>query len=195
MEETAARPSRSVTEPGGPEPAPDPTGDEPPGVASPRRSWMIGMIVLVVAAILLASLTAFNYGRIGQADSVRLREQTILQIARQGVLNVTSLSHQNIDATLKNLVDGSTGEFRKQFEGRSSTFKDMVAQSAVVSEGTITEAGIESSDDHSGKAIVAVRAKVSNKAAPQGEQRQYRMAVNVVREGDRWLVSGLEFVP
>lgn len=202
MEETAAQSGGAVTEardpgPPGTEVVTEPDAADPPevGLAAPGRAWKISVLLLVLVAAALGSLTAYNAVQTGQAGAVGTREETILRVARQGVLNVTSLSHRSIDSDIQRLIDGSTGEYRKQFEGRSSVFRDMVAESAVVSEGTITEAGIENSDEHSGKVLVAARAEVSNKDAPQGEQRQYRMAVTVVREGDRWLVSGLEFVP
>lgn len=201
MEESATQPAGAVTaqaEPPDPEERAHTSHDAPEApktaASAPGRAWVVVVSLFALLAITLGSLTAYNIHRIARTEAVQAREETILRVARQGVLNVTTLSHESIDADIKRLIDSSTGEYRRQFEGRSSTFRDMVAESAVASEGTITEAGIESSEETSGKALVAVRAEVSNKAAPEGEQRQYRMAVNVVREGDRWLVSGLEFV-
>jgi Mce-associated membrane protein len=42
--------------------------------------------------------------------------------------------------------------------------------------------------------LAAVSATVQNADAPTGEQRQYRMKMQLQHDGDRWLVSDLEFV-
>jgi Mce-associated membrane protein len=59
----------------------------------------------------------------------------------------------------------------------------------------VVEAALSSSDGTTAVALAAVRATVGNAAAPEGQQRQYRLRITLEKTGETWLVANLEFVP
>lgn len=71
----------------------------------------------------------------------------------------------------------------------------MVRQGKVDSTGTADEAGVSELTHDTATVLVAVRSTVKNTQTPQGAPRMYRMSVKLAKEGDKWLVSGMQFVP
>lgn len=61
-------------------------------------------------------------------------------------------------------------------------------------EGTVTEAGIESVSADSARVLVAVSVKTSNIAAPEQRPRLWRMRIDVQRVGDVAKVTNVGFV-
>jgi len=69
-----------------------------------------------------------------------------------------------------------------------------VVENKVSSTGTILRAAIVSADLDSAVVLVAMDASVKNVGAPEGRLSHYRIQVDVVLDGGRWLVSRLQFV-
>ncbi|MGH4022933.1 MAG: hypothetical protein ACRDT0_27605 [Pseudonocardiaceae bacterium] len=166
-------------------------GDERP----PRsRRYLAALATLTVLAVVLIVGGVILSVRVYQADVESDRRAEALQTARQMVLNLTTINHKTADRDVQRLLDGATGPFADEFGG-SQPFVDMVRQSKVNSTGQVASAGVERVDENRARVLVAVRSEVRNTAAPEGgEPRNYRLGVDLQREGDRWLVSNMEFI-
>ena len=119
-----------------------------------------------------------------------------LAAARQTCVNFVSISASTVDADLKRISDGATGEFKDEFTQDTAQVKAAVVQNKVDSHGTVLRAGIVSADKHSAVVLVAVDATVKNTSAPDGRLSHYRIQVNMARDAasGRWLVAQLQFV-
>ena len=156
-----------------------------------RRWLLIGLLallaVLAVAALLLGL-------RVREAQAVEDRREDALRYARQMALNLTSISVEDLDADIEQVLDGATGEFEEDFAKRSDNLRDVLTKNEVVSEGTVIEAALVRADEETATALVVVDATVRNSANPQGGVNTYRMKLELERQGERWLTSLLEFV-
>lgn len=114
--------------------------------------------------------------------------------ARQSALNFTSLDYRHYDRDSANVLEGATGDFKKQFAAQTEQLTKLVAANKSVSEGQVLEAGIVRSDEHSARVLVVADSKVTNTAAPKGEARTYRLQLDLVHRDGRWLTSDVEFV-
>ena len=56
------------------------------------------------------------------------------------------------------------------------------------------DAGIVSDDADSARVLVVADSTVTNSADAKPSKRHYRMQLDLVRHGSRWLVSDLQFV-
>ncbi|MEU1273891.1 hypothetical protein [Streptomyces sp. NPDC005799] len=149
---------------------------------------------LVVATLLTTAAALWLSLRLHDQHEKDMRRQDILSAARQSALNFTSLDYRHYDRDSANVLDGATGDFKKQFSAQTQDLTKLVAENRSVSEGQVLDAGIVRSDAHSARVLVVADSKVTNTAVPKGETRTYRLQLDLVHRAGRWLTSDVEFV-
>ncbi|GGO98473.1 hypothetical protein GCM10012280_62700 [Wenjunlia tyrosinilytica] len=175
------------------------------GVTSPPRRALVAAVVaarrgraLPVGLALALALVAVPAGWLGvqqhRQHQQERRDQDILAAARQSALNFTSLDYRHYDRDSQNVLSGATGDFKRQFAAQTRQLTKLVAQNRSVSQGQVLEAGIADADDESARVLVVADSTVTNVAAPKGRSRNYRLQLDLVHEGGRWLTSDVEFV-
>ena len=168
--------------------------DEEPAGPGRRGRLLAWALLLVLAAVLVAGglLGRHWYDQRQLADA---RSQA-LAAARQECVNFVSISAAGVDADLKRIADGATGQFKDEFTQDTAQVKAAVVQNKVDSHGSVLRAGVVSADRRSAVVLVAVDATVKNSSAPDGRLSHYRIQVNMARDAasGRWLVAQLQFV-
>ncbi|MFI0906808.1 hypothetical protein ACH4TE_25280 [Streptomyces sioyaensis] len=162
-------------------------------VRAARESRVLPVVLAGVLAVLVV-LSGFFGVRLYQQHREEQRNQDILAAARQAAVNFTSLDYRHYDRDGKNVLKGATGDFKKQFTAQAKQLTKLVTGNKSVSEGHVLEAGIAKAGDRSAQVLVVADSRVTNVAAPQGQARNYRLQLDLVREGGRWLTSNVEFV-
>ncbi|WP_155906488.1 MULTISPECIES: mammalian cell entry protein [unclassified Mycolicibacterium] len=152
---------------------------------------VIGLILVVALSALVGWLVVRTH-RVTQGDD---RQSQIVQAARQGALNLTTINWQHADADVQRILDSATGEFYDDFAKRSAPFIKVVKEAKSTSTGSITEAGLESEAGDAAQVLVAVAVKTANVGAAEQEPREWRMRISVQKVGDVMKVSNVEFVP
>jgi len=167
-----------------------------------RRNPLTGASPVRLALILGTSLTVALTAVCGwlgyQTIEARKAEQTrdtLLQVARQGAVNLTTIDYEHAEADVQRILDSATGEFYDEFNSRSAPFVDVVRKAQSKSEGTVTEAGMESITGQEGQVLVAVSVKTTTRGAPDEQPRYWRMRLTVTQSGAETKVSKVEFVP
>lgn len=118
-----------------------------------------------------------------------------LEAATKMVTAFNNLSHEDVDATLEAVREMSTGEFLKQYNAGAKGLSKGLQQAESTLQSEVVWAGLVAGDDDSATVILAVEGVVSNKATDFEKQaRQYRIQVDLVRDGDRWLTNDLQYV-
>ncbi|MEU6506027.1 hypothetical protein [Streptomyces sp. NPDC046942] len=149
---------------------------------------------LVAATVLTAVLCVWLGLKLADQRAAQQRRQDILAAARQSALNFTSLDYRHYDRDSRTVLEGATGDFKKQFAAQTAQLTKLVAQNRSVSEGQVLEAGIVRSDARSARVLVVADSKVTNTAAPEGQARTYRLQLDLVHVAGRWLTSDVTFV-
>ncbi|MEU6577284.1 hypothetical protein [Streptomyces sp. NPDC046805] len=149
---------------------------------------------LAIALALLAATSGYLGVQAHQQRAEEQRRQDILAAARQSALNFTSLDYRHYDRDSRNVLKDATGKFKKEFAAQTAQLTKLVTTNKSVSEGQILDAGIIRADENSARVLVAADSKVANTAAPDGQARNYRLQLDLVRKGGRWLTSDVEFV-
>jgi Mce-associated membrane protein len=196
----AAEDSTSLDEPNTTDDADDTQGDsESVQPTLPRSARRHGSRLLLTAGLLIVAALGGLVGWLGfRAHESYQRAQpreVFLQAARQGALNLTTISYTEVDADIQRILDSATGGFYDDFKKRSQPFVEVVKQAQSNSKGTITEAGLESVQPNSAQALVAVTVTTSNAGAADQQPRAWRMRLNVQKVGDTAKISNVEFVP
>ena len=168
-------------------------GAAPP---KPRMSHVrLALIAGLVAVVALAGLTGWMGYRAYNSYQGEKQRQLFLQVGRQGALNLTTINWEHAEADVQRVLDSATGQFYDDFQNRAAPFIEVVKQAQSKSEGSISEAGLESASSEEAQVLVAVTVNTSNVGAPQQEPRAWRMRLTVTKVGDEAKVSNVEFVP
>ncbi|MGI9125734.1 MAG: mammalian cell entry protein [Mycobacterium sp.] len=161
------------------------------GIAPVRLALIVGLAFVVALTGLCGWLGYRAYESRQSADFRSL----VVQVARQGAVNLTTIDYEHADADVKRILDSATGQFYDEFSTRSAPFIDMVKKAQSKTSGTVTEAGLESIGDNEGQVLVAVSVATSNKGAKEERPRFWRMRLTVTRNGGDTKVSKVDFVP
>ncbi|MCF8571255.1 hypothetical protein L5G32_13355 [Gordonia sp. HY002] len=173
-----------------------PDSPEPDSPAEPDSGTRRGLITgIAIGAVILALAVATGFTAswyVSDRDREQLDAQYV-DAARQGVLNVISVSADRADRDVDRILEGSTGEFRADFAGRSKDFIDVVKQMKVTSKGTVNAVGIETSDEHAARLLVSATSLVTNGSGAQEEPRVWRLRVHLQHGDDRILIEKVDF--
>lgn len=152
---------------------------------------------LVAGAVVVAALAGLT-GWLGyhayQKHEAQARRDSFVRTARQAAVNLTTINYTEADADVQRILDGATGAFRDDFEQRSKPFVAVVKAAQSKSEGTVTDAGLESQHGDAAQVLVAVAVK-SRTAGGEEAPREWRMRIEVRSVGDDTKVSNVVFVP
>jgi Mce-associated membrane protein len=160
-------------------------------ISAPWRAMLLGLAVVVA----LAGLVGWFGLRVNHSHQAQAQRNLFLQVARQGALNLTTIDWQHADADVHRILDGATGEFYNDFAKRSQPFIEVLKQAKAKTVGTITEAGLESETNDSGRALVILSVQTSNNGEAEQVPKEWRMRIDVQKSGDQVKVSNVGFVP
>ncbi|RVW00807.1 hypothetical protein EGT50_15085 [Rhodococcus xishaensis] len=161
------------------------------------RSGRLFAAIAAGAALVVALLGAGGWLFFQQnaADERDAHRDAVVKVARETVLNLTTIKPETAEEDVDKILAGASGAFEAEFDGRVDPFVSVVKEAGVTTVGTILEAGIESEDGNTAKVLVAARADVSTPDGTQGGPRDFRMRVTVTDDGGVMTASQVEFVP
>lgn len=175
--------------------SPRPAG--PPPRRQPHRT-LVAAVALVVTAVALAALTAaVAVAGVQQrdADAAQAREQRFVDTASQTVVNMFSYTQDNIDDSVNQFVDGTSGPLRDMLsqDGNVDNLKAMFRDTQASSEAVINGAALESIDNIAGNAevLVSVRVTVTDIDGTNKPSQPYRMRITV-HEDDNGHMTGYD---
>lgn len=159
---------------------------------SPRRlAGALGLITCVAMAVVGGWLGVRAY----RAHQHEHQQALFVEAARRGAVNLTTIDYSQADADVQRILDSATGTFYDDFSKRSQPFVDVVKQAQSKSEGTVTEAGLESEQGDTAQVLVAVSVQTSNAGAQDQQPRAWRMRIAVQKFDEMPKVANVEFVP
>lgn len=160
--------------------------------STPVRQAVVVGLAFAVALIGLCGWLGYRVYESRQQQDLR---QLLLQVGRQGAVNLTTIDYEHADADIKRILDSATGQFYDEFNTRSGPFIEVVKRMQSKSVGTVSEAGIESIGGEEGQVLVAVSVKTQTRGVPDEQPRFWRMRLTVTKQGADAKVARVEFVP
>lgn len=157
--------------------------------------WTVLLSVLVALLVVASVVLAFVWTshRDARSELERARDAALAS-AQQAIVNLDALSAATIDADMKRVVAGATGNFKKQFEDSETDLKNLLVQRKTVSKGTVLSAGVLRSDLDTATVLVAADRVVtdSTKATPSTAHHRWRLSME--RHDGHWLLADLSSV-
>lgn len=159
---------------------------------APVRLALIAGLAAVIALGGLCGWLGYRVEQAKQGEQFRVR---LVQAAKQGAVNLTTIDYTHADADVQRILDSASGGFLDDFKARSGPFIEVVKQAQSTSVGSVTAAGLESATDKEGQVLVAVTVNTTTKGTPENQPRYWRMRLTVVQQGEDAKVAKVDFVP
>jgi Mce-associated membrane protein len=180
------------------EPESRPDVDEKP--ARRRRFKGPGLKAIVAALVVVLSLGLLGVGgwmmwQHRQTVAEQQRSAEFAAAARQGVVTLMSLNFSHAKDDVQRIIDNTTGDFKKDFEGQAGDFTKVAQDSKVITEATVNSTAVQSMTRDTATVLVAVTTRVSNVASKEQGPRSWRLSVDVARDGGQIKLAKVEFVP
>ncbi len=151
---------------------------------------MTNVVLGLVAAALLAT-TVFFWNE----ETPEAPYGAVSAAARAQTKAFLTVDYQDMDPLIEKVLDGATGTFKAEYEQGKANLKASAQQSQAVSTGEVLSVGINDIDEDNAVVLVAADSEVSNKSTQgKAQPRYYRLELTMVRKGERWLTSNLQFV-
>lgn len=157
-----------------------------------RWTVLVAGLSVVLLALVVSGALLFQHNR--STDALATDRQAALTAAQQVATDLTSIGADNAAQRIESLTQNSTGGFRTQISTYAAVLQAVLQQSRAGSQGAVSAAAVERIDDSTASVLVTVAATVSNNKLPSAAPVSYRLAVQLQREGDRWLASDVNFV-
>jgi Mce-associated membrane protein len=155
-------------------------------------SWR-GVVVGVLVAGLL--VVAADRAMAWQRDRQQVTDEKAASAAAtaevEGLIGISATTSKD---DLSKLLDGATAGFRSDLADQADGLRKALVKNKVTATGKVVSSAIVKLEDGRATVIVAAVGTVHNKGTAKAEPRNYRLRVDLQQHGDRWLVSGLEFV-
>jgi Mce-associated membrane protein len=150
----------------------------------------VGAVTLVI----LGAVAGWSWYHVHSSERASAERSLLIEAARQGVVNLTTIDYTTVDADIARILDSSTGAFHDDFQQRSKPFAEVVRQVKSTSEGTVTAAALASQQGDQAEVLLSVSMKMTNAGVAEAEARSWRMRVSVLKTGDVAKVSDVQFV-
>ncbi len=172
------------------------------GAGVEGASWRFANIVLalVAVALLVTTVLLLTKGAAAapgdsRAETLSRQYDAVTKAAREETLAFLTVDYKDMDPLIAKVLAGSTGTFKEQYERAKVTLKSSAQDSQAISTGKVVAVGISDIDDSDAVVFVAADSQVQNKSTKGAAQpRYYRLKLTMVRKGDVWLTSNLQFV-
>ncbi|MCB0924874.1 MAG: hypothetical protein KDB50_10100 [Mycobacterium sp.] len=167
----------------------------PPKSRGRRLAPALGVAVAGLTVGAALTLSGLMLRQHAVADAQRAHDDQVVEGALAGVTALLSIDHSRARADVQRVLERSTGEFREDFAKTADDFVATAEAQKVVTVANVKAAALESADGDGGVVLVAVDSEVTNAAGAKEDPRPFRMSVTVARDGARFKMSSLEFVP
>ncbi len=155
---------------------------------------MIGGLAVVLVGLLVGiGVVVATRGHVD--DDLTAAQQEVAEAARTEAMAFLTVDHTDMDPLIDAVLAGATGDFAEQYESQRKTLTSEAIRTEATSTGEVVALGVGHLDDDSADVLVAANSTVTNTSTgSEGQVRYYRLRLVLVREGDRWLTTNLEFV-
>jgi len=162
-----------------------------PNIKLPTVDRRMAFVIVTLAAVAAIVWQGTVWYQDRQDDD---RRDEAVAVARDQVLDLTTLDSATIDDKLEAMGKRLSGDFKRQFDGFADTFADVVNEDKIRATGEVKSAAVDQYDSETAVVLVATSAEVAHGKSDKTTAKNYRVRVELDRNGDSWLITGMEFV-
>ncbi|PTM90708.1 hypothetical protein [Dietzia psychralcaliphila] len=162
--------------------------------AVPRWLAVLSIVVLV-AGLAVLGVFGWRYAEARSAHEVATEREAVSEVASQVIINAFSFDHRNVDESLQQLADASTGDFLVEQEQWADDVRTRVVEQKAVTTATVSQAAVEVLDLEAGDAAVLVVFTAHSEREGQDDiTGRQAMRVDLIREDGTWKADAVNQV-
>ncbi len=155
-------------------------------VSLPVVPVLATLLVLLIAAAVFLWATRAKPSSIGTEDYVEA-----LQAARSGIVDLTSFDHVTLDDDIEQIQRVTTGDLREESVAELEDNREQLVASEAIVNTEVVGAGVTRADGEAATVLMVIQATQESTASPQAQVVRYRIQVELTKEDDRWVLSGI----
>lgn len=156
--------------------------------------WVIGGLMVALAGLLVA-IALVATSRESADEDLTAAQREVAEAARTEALAFLTVDHADMDPLIDAVLAGATGDFAEEYESQREKLTSEAIRTEATSTPEVVALGVGDQDDDSATVLVAANSTVTNTGTgSDGQVRYYRLRLDLVREGERWLTSNVQFV-
>jgi len=163
--------------------------------AADRGSRGLSLPLVPVLAVLLVLLLAgcvFLWSTRPAESAVRTGDYVgALQAARAGIVDVTSFDYVTLDDDIEQIRNVTTGDLQDESVEQLDASRQQITDAQAVVSTTVVGAAVGAADGDSATVFAVLQSTQQTSASEQAQVQRYRVEIDLIREGDRWLLSGI----
>ncbi|MEU0539102.1 hypothetical protein ABZ319_04470 [Nocardia sp. NPDC005978] len=172
--------------------------------AEPRRKrafpWTVAALgrtgrVAALAAVALTLVTSvgssvFLYQRNEHHKDLLAAHEAAREAACKYAPVLVTYDAKHLDAYFAAVLDGATGDWRKQFDSTSKDLREVLVQGEVTAKADDVQCAIRTGDENSAEAVVVIGQTITSLGTKgQPAPGQLSMILWLERSGDKWMVN------
>jgi hypothetical protein len=147
---------------------------------------------LSVLLLLLLAGAAFLWFTRPDPSAVRTGDYAgALQAARSGVVDMTSFDYLTLDDDITQIKRVATGDLRDQAVGQLDSRRQAITDSETVVNTEVVGAGVTRAGDSDATVLLVIQSTQHSNASQQDQIVRYRIQVDLVKQGGRWVLSSI----
>lgn len=153
-----------------------------------RQLGLRGAVAILLGASLATSVFLFFESQESR-DLLAAQQQAREAACRYGPV-LADYDSKKLDPYFAAVLDGATGDWKKQFDSTSTELREALTQGEVVSKVTDTQCAIRTADEESAEAIVVIGQTISSLGTEhKPKPGQLSMVLRLHNDDGRWLVE------
>lgn len=175
----------------------DPTSDTAHPVKRRRRPKLMTVIafIAVSAGIAMLAISGYQLREHRAYEQEQQRRDEFARAASQAVITLMSIDSAKVADNVRQIIDNSAGQFRDDFQAEADDFIKTAQASKAATKATAQVAAVESMTEDSVTVLVTAATTVSDAAGANQQPRNWRLSVDMVRDGEQIKLAKVEFIP
>jgi Mce-associated membrane protein len=160
----------------------------------PARRWLSSVAALALVFVALVGAAVFLARPVLAFRADSARRAAIIAVATDVAQRSYSLSFQTFPQQSGAIIAETSGNYRQGLVSSERGLQYILTQGQVKSTCTITAAGIERDDANTATVLLSITSSVTNTQIHTPQVRYYRVAMNLERQGAKWLVESNDVI-
>ncbi|OHU31093.1 hypothetical protein BKG76_05240 [Mycobacteroides franklinii] len=171
-------------------------GDGAEKDSAERPSWIRYAAFGAIAAVLVGALVfsgIFGW-KVWQQHQIDAAGEQALSVAIPYTETLTSIDSNDIDESFRKILNGATGDLKKDFTPASVQLRQLLLDNKASSHGKVVNSAIQFKSTDKVVLLMMVDQSITNTQRPDPRVDKSRMKITMEKIDGRWLASKLEYL-